>query len=112
MRTKVKVISPEVVLDRLLEALGQELIDASDEEIMETARDLGMDPKMPESAAFAGLKYPAKPQLSDFFELEACRRLQVTAQRIASVSPTKPKRKAPRAGRTALSTEGKDSAEK
>jgi hypothetical protein len=77
MRTKVKAMSPEAALDRLLVALGQELIDSSDEEIMEAARDLGMDPKMRESAAFAGLKYPARPQLSDFFDLEACRKLLV-----------------------------------
>lgn len=71
MRNKVKVALPEVVLTRILEACGQELIDASDEEIMEAATDLGMDLQMKGSGAFAGLTFPAKWQLSDFFDVEA-----------------------------------------
>jgi hypothetical protein len=55
MRTKVTAARPEVSLSRLLEALEQELIDASDEEIMAAAADLGMNPAMKGSAAFAGL---------------------------------------------------------
>ncbi len=70
MRTKVKRVSPEVTLTHILDALAQELIDASDEEILEAAKDLGMDVRMRESAAFAGITYTAKPQLSDFFDLE------------------------------------------
>jgi hypothetical protein len=97
MRTKVKVLSSEVVLDRLLEALGQELIDASDEEIIEAARSLGMDPKTRGSAAFAGLRYPSKPQFSDFFDLETCTKLRVVAER-----------KPHQARRAALSTQRKD----
>lgn len=75
MVTRVGVTSPEVALARILQALEQELIDASDEEVLEAAKDLGMDPEMKESAAFRGLTYPAKPQLSDFFELEFCKTL-------------------------------------
>jgi hypothetical protein len=112
MRTKVKVLSSEVVLDRLLEALGQELIDASDEEIIEAARSLGMDPKTRGSAAFAGLRYPAKLQLSDFFDLETCTKLRVAAEPIAGVTPTEPKRKAHQARRAALATPRKDPADK
>ncbi len=108
MRTKVKVTSPEVALSRVLEALGQELIDVSDEEITAAAKDLGMDPTMRESAAFAGLKYPAKPQLADFFDLEAFRKLAGTPQRIAPATPRTPKRKARRVRRAALSTDRKD----
>jgi hypothetical protein len=70
MRTKVKAASSVVKLTRILEALERELIDASDEEIMEAAKDLGMNPRMRGSAAFAGLIFPANPQLSDFFEVE------------------------------------------
>jgi hypothetical protein len=112
MRTKVKVNSPETVLSRLLEALGQELIDASDEEILEAAKDLGMDPQMRESAAFAGLRYPARPQLSDFFELEACRKLQVAAERITRPTPVEPKREARRSKRPEIPAESKDPADK
>jgi hypothetical protein len=73
MRTKVTKApasaSPEAKLTRVLEALEQELIDASDEEILAVAMELGMNPKMKGSALFAGLKYPARPQLADFFDL-------------------------------------------
>jgi hypothetical protein len=72
-----KSYSSETALARILEALERELILASDEEVLDAARSLGMDPGMKKgSAAFAGLTYFAKPQLSDFFEFEACRRWQ------------------------------------
>jgi hypothetical protein len=71
MRTKVKVALPEMVLTRILEAFGQELIDASDEEIIEAAKDLGMDPHMKGSAAFLGLTFPTRLNVSDVFDLEA-----------------------------------------
>ena len=65
MRTKkVAVIN---VLDRVLDALGEELVQATDEEILEAARDLGMDPTMRGSAAFLGLKYPYLRHPRDFF---------------------------------------------
>ena len=41
--------------ERLLVALERELIEATDEEILEAARDLGMDPTMKGSAAFFGV---------------------------------------------------------
>jgi len=71
MRTKVKQTSasPEAKLTRVLEALEQEMIDASDEEIMAAAIELGMNPTIKGSALFEGLKYPARPQLSDFFDV-------------------------------------------
>jgi hypothetical protein len=71
MRTKVKKTSasPDAKLTRVLEALEQELIDASDEEIIAAAMELGMNPNIKGSALFEGLKYPARPQLCDFFEL-------------------------------------------
>jgi len=62
---KVAVIN---ALDRVLDGLGEELIEASDEEIMAAARELGMDPTMRGSAAFLGLKYPLLRHPSDFFE--------------------------------------------
>jgi hypothetical protein len=55
MRTKVAVIT---ALDRVLDGLADELIAATDEEILAAARELGMDPSMRGSAAFLGLKYP------------------------------------------------------
>lgn len=41
--------------ERLLIALERELIEAADEEILEAARDLGMNPAMKGSAAFFGV---------------------------------------------------------
>ena len=68
MRTKVKTVSPPLRLARILLALEQELIDASDEDIMEAAADLGMNPKMKGSAAFLGIKFSDKMRMADFFE--------------------------------------------
>jgi hypothetical protein len=68
VRTKVKPVSPEVTLARVLAALEQELIDATDVEIGEAAQDLGMNLDMKGSAAFAGLRYPAKARFSDYFD--------------------------------------------
>ena len=70
MRTKVKLAAAEEALERLLDAFERELLEATDEEIMEAARNLGLDPQMKSSAVFAGLTYPAKPQLHDFFDMD------------------------------------------
>lgn len=76
MRPKVKKMAASTTtLARLLEALEHELIEATDEEVLDAARALGMNPGMKGSAAFAGLKYFANPQLSDFFEFDICRNL-------------------------------------
>ena len=73
MRTKVKTVSPPLRLARILLALEQELIDASDEDIMEAAADLGMNPKMKGSAAFLGIKFSDKMRIEDFFESDISR---------------------------------------
>jgi hypothetical protein len=57
-------------LDRLLEALESELLDARDEEVLQALHDLGMDPKMRGSVAFFGLKSALPSRLEDFFDLE------------------------------------------
>jgi hypothetical protein len=76
MRAKVKnVPATELILTRVLDGFAQELVDASDEEVLQAARDLGMDPTLRESAAFAGVTYFARPQLSDFFDLEVRHKL-------------------------------------
>lgn len=64
---KVKATDPIKVLERLLTALEQELLEAPEEEILQGAADLGMDPQMRGSAAFLGLFHPAKMQIADFF---------------------------------------------
>jgi hypothetical protein len=79
MRTKVASIQQAAGFERVLEALGQELIESTDEELFEAAKDLGMDPTMRGSAAFIGLRYPAIPGMADFFEISA-----VLSERIAT----------------------------
>jgi hypothetical protein len=80
MPTKVKRVSPDVTLARVLAALEQELIDATDVEIREAAQDLGMNVDMKGSAAFAGLRYPAKARFSDYFGPDAVARFQGIAK--------------------------------
>jgi hypothetical protein len=113
MRTDVKVALPEVVLTRILEAFGQELMDASDEEIMEAAKDLGMDLQMKGSGAYAGVTYSAKWQLADSFDVEAMQQYMAreAAQRSANAVPDS-KSKAPRSIRAEISTNGKDFGQK
>jgi hypothetical protein len=57
-------------LTRLLDALEMILIESTEEEIMQAATDLGMNPQMKGSAAFAGIKYRTPPRLSDFYDVE------------------------------------------
>ncbi len=82
MRTKLKPASPETTLLRVLDALAQEAIEASDAEVSEAAMDLRMDLNSRESAAFAGLTYFARPQFSDFFDVEISRSLPAPTKRI------------------------------
>ena len=76
MHTKVKRVSPQVTLVRVLTALEQELIGATDVEIREAAQELGMNLDMKGSAAFAGLSYPAKARFSDYFGPDAVAQFQ------------------------------------
>ena len=112
MRTKVRPASPEAILTRILEALEQELIDASDAEIMEAAQALGMNPNMRGSAAFAGLKYFAKPQLADFFEFEICKNVHNEIERSADPTHERLERDAPQPGRLRNSRDRKESGDK
>lgn len=57
MRTKVSATGPAAAFERVLEALAAELIESTDEELLEAARELGMVLGMQGSAAFIGLKY-------------------------------------------------------
>ena len=59
--------SSHETLERILGALEQELIGASDQEIRDAAAELGFNLQMKGSAAFLGLRYPARPRLTDYF---------------------------------------------
>jgi hypothetical protein len=81
MRAKVKSVSPEVMLTRVLEGLEPDLIEASDEDIAQAAQDLGMNLSMKGSAAFMGLKSPFRLDVSEIFDLSAFDPEQVAALR-------------------------------
>ena len=51
----MKRTRPEVGLERILVAIERDVLDASDEEILSAARDLGMDPSMKGTAALIGV---------------------------------------------------------
>ena len=99
MRTKVKKESSELALMRILDAFARELVDVSDEEILEAAQALGMDPRTRESAAFAGVIYPARWQPSDFFDTGTRKGLQTPAGRIAGDPPAEQKNNSRRSRR-------------
>ena len=52
---------PEIRLERILLALGVEVAEATDEEVLAAAADLGMQPMMKGTAAFLGLKRFFRP---------------------------------------------------
>jgi hypothetical protein len=58
MQTKLRAALPEASLTRILVSFEQELLAASEEEIMQAAKELGMDPAMKGSAAFFGVTRP------------------------------------------------------
>jgi len=88
VHTKVARLKPVTEFELVLEALGQELIESSDEELLAAARELGMDPAMRGSAAFIGLKYPVLPRGADFFA--------APAQRPTALPPPKPRLPGPK----------------
>jgi hypothetical protein len=74
MRTKLTITEPQAALDRLLDALANELIEVSDDEILGAAKELGMNPMMKGSAAFLGLRVAPVADLAEwteFFEAPA-----------------------------------------
>lgn len=99
MHTKLAQSTPAAALGRILDQLDRELIEASDEDILEAARDLGMNPMMKGSAAFLGLQFLS---FAEFLDSDAWRN--------ALASRSEPKRNArrPKPGR---SIERKDSAD-
>lgn len=56
----MKSTHPERGLERLLVALERDLLDATDEEILAAAKELGMNPAMKGSAAFIGVTLLAR----------------------------------------------------
>jgi len=84
MRNKVKKVSPENALANVLDALVNELLDVTDEEVLGTAQELKMNLSLKESAAFAGLLYPEHPKVGDFFDVESRSALPSSDRKIRS----------------------------
>jgi hypothetical protein len=109
MRTKLTLTTPAAALGRILDQLDRELIEASDEDILEAARDLGMNPMMKGSAAFLGLTFL---RFAEFFDSDALKSLLAERAALNSVAPqSESKRKVARA-KPVKSIERKDSADK
>ena len=64
---------PDVALNRVLAGLGQELVEATDEEIAEAAKKLGMNIRMKGSAAFLGVFGSMPKRIEDIFDVEDLR---------------------------------------
>jgi hypothetical protein len=71
MHSKMIALKRLAALERILEGLAPELIESTDEELLQAAKDLGMDPSMRGSAAFSGVKYSATPHQADYFDIFA-----------------------------------------
>lgn len=58
----MKTTRPELGLERLLAALERDLLDATEEEILAAARELGMNPTMKGSIALFGVTLLVRPR--------------------------------------------------
>lgn len=80
--------SAESRLERVLAALEQELMEVPEEEILDAARSLGMNPEMKGSVLYAGVRFPSSVTLADAFDLAALRRAWL--ERDAAGAPVLP----------------------
>ena len=112
MRTKLTPTAPAAALGRILDQLDRELIEASDEDILEAARDLGMNPMMKGSAAFIGLRVPAMANFADFFDSDALRSVLSIRSAQQSLAPESERQRKARRLKPERLIERKDSADK
>jgi len=61
-------------LQRILLALEREVLQASDKEVRDAARDVGIDPDMKGSIAWVGITFPAKVRIEEVFDMETLRK--------------------------------------
>jgi hypothetical protein len=83
MRKNLISIAPDAALDRVLAGLEHELVEATDEEIVEAAEELGMNIRMKGSAAFLGVLGSLPKRLEDIFDVEDLRRSYLKMTRVA-----------------------------
>ena len=103
MWNKLTLTRPAAALGRILDQLDRELIEASDEDILEAARDLGMNPLMKGSAAFLGLQCFS---LAEFFDSDAVKSLlpERAAQKAAALEAPKRTARRPKSERSSGKT--------
>lgn len=77
MRTQMKHTFPEDALERVLRSLESELIEATDEEILAAAKELGQNPMMKGSIAFAGVMFSHRSLFAEFMDREMWKRLRL-----------------------------------
>jgi hypothetical protein len=109
MRTKLTPATSAAALGRMLDQLDRELIEASDEEVLEAARDLGMNPMMKGSAAFLGLQCFS---FAEFFDGDALRSVLLDRAAQNPAAPELASKRRARRSKSDRSIEGKDSADK
>jgi hypothetical protein len=73
MRKELNSSSSELALERVLLGLERELLDATDEELVAAAADLGMDVTMKGSAAFLGVLHSLPRRIEDIFDCDDLR---------------------------------------
>jgi hypothetical protein len=90
MSARMTKVWPQVALARIGAEFAKELLAASDDEIMEAARDLGMNPAMKGSAAFAGVKYPISARaLRSFFAMNSDTLTAAQTERSTEAPPSR-----------------------
>ncbi len=106
MWNKLTPTGPAAALGRILDQLDRELIEASDEDLLEAARDLGMNPLMKGSAAFLGLQCFS---LAEFFDSDAVNSflLERAAQKAAALAAPKSTARRPGPSRSSKTRPGK-----
>lgn len=101
MWNKLTLTTPAAALGRILDQLDRELIEASDEDILEAARDLGMNPMMKGSAAFLGLQCFS---LAEFFDNDALKSLLLERTAHRTLEAPKPTSRRPGSPRSSAKT--------
>ncbi|MBW8077874.1 MAG: hypothetical protein GJU76_07335 [Gallionella sp.] len=71
--------------ERLLIALEQELVNATDDEVLEAARDLGMNPTLKGSSALFGVTISAQPMFAT--EIADCQDMPPWQRRKGDLPP-------------------------
>jgi len=74
---------PELALERIVIALERDIIDATDEEVMMAAHELGMNPSMKGSSAFFGVTRLLIPQSESREKISRA----MVSSRLAVLSP-------------------------